>query len=256
MKIEVNIEKHHLLFAAAFFVVAGIFFVTAYDSNPGNPSALGHTANEIGPGSRSSTFGGSSTFFGGSSANYYFPGKLGIGPNSLDTDSAGQRNLFVNDPSPFAGIGLSSNGAESAGNTYIDFIRNGFIRANIDYHNNILSINEHAEAASTTLQIDGAGVNVLTPVTLSAEDDAIKLLRLNPGDWSSRIGFFDTANNRLFIVGVDPNGNLAIWNRTTEQVVIESATGKISVASLRGNGASDFVCVDSAGRLFRSLVAC
>jgi len=156
MALEVTIEKKHaFVFLGLVVLIAGLFIATAYDSNPGAPATLGHTVNEIGPGSRATSFGGSSTF-GGAAANWYaFPGHLGIGPDSIDTVG---RNLYIKDTDSGAGIGIDSAGS----NAYIDFISNGIIKSNIDSSGGYLLINAHDDALATHVKFmpDAAGGNV------------------------------------------------------------------------------------------------
>lgn len=251
MKIEVTIEKRHFLFImAGLLVCAGVFLTTAYDSNPANPATLGHTANEIGAGSNGNVFGGSSTFNGASSSWYSFPGHLGVGQGSLDV--VGDRSLQVRDSDGPAGIGLDS--AVASGNTYIDFMKQGSIGANIDYINGALRLNSHPNALNTLISLEGSSVLV--------SNDDIYTLQIrqsnsaSPGAWDGGIiGFFNsTSPNRLYLMGVDPNGNFAIWNNTAELFVFETSSSKAVINSLKGNGVAK-VCADSLGRLCRDGVA-
>lgn len=48
MKININLEKKYaFLILGAVLLLAGVFAVWAYNSNPANPSKLGHTLNEV-----------------------------------------------------------------------------------------------------------------------------------------------------------------------------------------------------------------
>lgn len=48
MKVEVNVNKGVLIaLIGSVLLLAGIFAVYAYNSNPANPSVFGHSANEI-----------------------------------------------------------------------------------------------------------------------------------------------------------------------------------------------------------------
>lgn len=141
MKIEVTVEKKHaFLIVGVILLVAGIFAVQAYGSSqPAN--VFGHTANELDPG----------IFGGGSGGKWAIPGKVIIGNGAQD--SVG-RNLLVNDTSAFAGVGISSNGA--GGNTYIDFVKNGQVKANINWNDATFNINEK----NTDTVINGLGGHV------------------------------------------------------------------------------------------------
>lgn len=141
MRFEVSLSKRSLVVFAFAFLIFGSFFAYAVTPNPG------HDASGIGPG-----------MFGGLvGERYSFPGGLGIGPGSIDDTGIGgpgfgPRNLFINSSTNKAGIGISSHGA--GGDTYIDFINDNQIKANLDYRTiGEFQINAHSQAASTTTKI-------------------------------------------------------------------------------------------------------
>lgn len=152
----VTIGRNHLfLFLGTLLVLGSIFFVAAYNSNPGNPSVLGHTANEIGPGTINALlFGGSATFNGNPNTWYNFPGYVTIGPKSFDQSNL--HALQVYDPDDSAGIvmesGVPGNGA-APNNVYLDFLTGGVLKANIDYNTGRLLINGNPATEDTNVAI-------------------------------------------------------------------------------------------------------
>lgn len=140
MKFEVTISKRALVIVGLFFVIMGSFFVYAVTPNPG------HDANMVGDGNGNEPFGGKSTFAGTATSWYAFPGHLGIGPQSIHRAYAAE--LFINSTDAWSGIGISSTGSIN-GDTYIDFMKNGTIGANINYRNGRLEFNAHPGAANT-----------------------------------------------------------------------------------------------------------
>jgi hypothetical protein len=165
MKVEVNITKRYVIgFIFILAVFGGLFFAYAYDSNPANPSAFGHTPSETGPGSNQN-WGGSSTYSGGSSSKYYYPGQLAIGGSSTGWPSGSE--LFVSDAdaSGDAGVGISSG---ASGRAYIDFYSvSASPKANIawDASTNSLNVNALAGSKNTILNLFSGSVGIgKTPV--------------------------------------------------------------------------------------------
>ncbi len=153
----VTIGRNHLfLFLGTLLVLGSIFFATAYNSNPGNPAVLGHTANEIGPGTVTPlATGGSATFSGGSTSWFNIPGYLTIGPKSLDQTN--NHNLQVYDPDESAGIVIETGNPAGNGappnNVYLDFVVNNVLKANIDYNTGRLLINGNPATDNTNVVI-------------------------------------------------------------------------------------------------------
>ena len=154
MKIEVTIGKRAVFFLGLLFVVVGAFFVYAVTPNPG------HAANTIGSGQSAApqTYGQSSTFGGVANDIFYFPGKVSTGVNAdPSVGSGGPRNLFVHDGGAYSGIGISSTGLQSGQSaTYIDFIHDGAIKANLDYSaaGGVFLINGNPSAAATKVGLN------------------------------------------------------------------------------------------------------
>ncbi len=158
----VTIGRNHLfLFLGTLLVLGSIFFVAAYDSNPGNPAVLGHTANEIGPGTVTPFItGGSSTLSGGPTSWFNIPGYLTIGPKSLNQTN--NHNLHVYDPDESAGIVIETGNSVGNGappnNVYLDFMVNNVLKANIDFNTGRLLINGNPSTQNTNVAIgNGAG---------------------------------------------------------------------------------------------------
>lgn len=177
MGITVHVQRKQFLVAvAALLVVAGLFAVHAYNTPVAtqNPSVMGHTPNEMDPGTENPFMvGGTSTFGGGVGADYFFPGTLGIGPESdlrPIIDGAPQKMmLMVGSSGPFAGIGFSTTGADGTGKSdaYFDFIHDNVVKADLSYHAKTgetgFYINGYPTASSTPLILQwagGAGGNV------------------------------------------------------------------------------------------------
>lgn len=192
MRFEVTIEKKHVVsIALVLSVFLGLFFVTAYNTSPPNPAVMGHTANEMGilrhanftSGPLGTGNAGPNTF-GGRDASYnstyfYFPGKLAIGYDPFvppKYSGAPDRNLVISSSTPYAGFALESrsDGPDPAlGDIYFDFIHNGDIKSNINFHHfdQTLYINGMDNYANLALNfqrkgivdIGGSALNITTP---------------------------------------------------------------------------------------------
>lgn len=172
MGITIQVHKKQFLVGlAALLIITGLFVVHAYNTPVAtqNPSVMGHTPNEMDPGTENQfSYGGTSTFGSGSGVDYYFPGTLGIGPESdlrpIIDGTAQKMMLMVAADTPFAGIGFATTGTDGAtgkSDTYFDFIHDGVIKADLSYHfkqgETGFYINGYPSASSTPLILQWAG---------------------------------------------------------------------------------------------------
>lgn len=214
MKIEVNIEKKHaFMILGAILIIGGIFAVNAYGTS--NPSQFGHSASEVAPGA----------FNGDQNSKWALPGKLVVGQGSQDSIG---RNLLINDTGAFAGIGISSSGA--GGNTYLDFIKNGQVKANLNWNGSEFYVNDYG--SKTIINSGGGSVGVgkspvSAPVGVSGRVlDVYGAICLNgvckgKGDSSGVWGTpgLDTVG---FVAQLDPNSGGAGYQEVKKTLTVQA----------------------------------